>query len=69
MQFRDDTGAPTTRTVYIYNEDMKLVRTAVSTGGTLQVSFSQPNGKALAVCLDDAAGTTYNDLAQIIAPE
>jgi len=60
----DTTGTPTARTVRFYRRDTgAFVGETVSDGSTGAYSINTgPIGECDVVCLDDSAGTTYNDL-------
>lgn len=62
---RDSAGAPAARTVRVYRRDNgALLKQTVSdpTTGDYTAALLQDGGECNVVFLDDAAGTTYNDL-------
>ncbi len=60
----NDSGAPAARTVRVYRRDTgALLGETTSNGTTGAYSFtSTHSGEVQVVCLDDSAGTVYNDL-------
>lgn len=60
----DDAGGPAQRTVRVYSRltGQLVGQTNSSSGGGYTAQFPLAPGEVNVVCLDDAAGTVYNDL-------
>ena len=59
----DDAGAPAVRTVRIYNRmtGNYVTQTVSAADGTYSAEVADASVQHQVVCLDDAAGTVYND--------
>ena len=59
----DDTGSPAVRTVRIYNRTTGhyITQTVSAEDGTYSAEVASAGVQYQAVCLDDSAGTVYND--------
>jgi hypothetical protein len=65
----DDTGAAAARTVRVYRRsDGTLIAETTSDAVTGAYSVTCPAGEVQRIVLDDAAGTTYNDIIDRVIP-